>query len=41
MELLSDSPAEQILTEEIINDKREVDTPPYSEICYVINNLKT
>jgi hypothetical protein len=26
---------------EIINDKRTADTPPYSGICYVINNLKT
>jgi hypothetical protein len=41
VELLSDSPAEQILIEEIINDNQEVDTPSYNEICYIINNLKT
>jgi hypothetical protein len=38
---LSDSPAEQILIEEIINDNQEVDTPSYNEICYIINNRKT
>jgi sorting nexin-29 len=38
--LSSDSPAEQILIEEI-NDNQEVDTPSYSEICYINNNLKT
>jgi hypothetical protein len=38
---LSDSPAEQVLIEEIINDNQTVDTPSYNEICYIINNLKT
>jgi hypothetical protein len=38
---LSDSPAEQILIEEIINGNQTVDTPSYSEMCYIINNLKT
>jgi hypothetical protein len=38
---LSDSPVEQILIEEITNDNQTVDTPSYSEICYIINNLKT
>jgi hypothetical protein len=42
--LLSDSPAEQILIEEIeeiINDNQTVDSLSYSEICYIINNCKT
>jgi 23S rRNA pseudoU1915 N3-methylase RlmH len=36
---LSDSPVEQILIEEIINENQEVDTPSYNKICYIINNL--
>jgi hypothetical protein len=27
--------------EEIIKDNPEFDTPSYSEICYIINNIKT
>jgi hypothetical protein len=41
VKLLSDSPVEQILIEEIINYDQEVDTPFYNEICSIINNLKT
>jgi hypothetical protein len=41
VKLLSDSPIEQILIEEIINDNQEVNTPSYNEIYYIINNLKT
>jgi hypothetical protein len=38
---LSDSPVEQILIKEIINDNQEVDTLSYNEVGCIINNLKT